>query len=167
MAIRYINGIPNVPRAVGPYSQVTIIDNLIYLSGQIGLNPETMEMVVGGVAAECDQVMKNILAVLGFLNIDFSHVMKTTIFLADMKDFQLVNGVYDKWLLGCKPARSTIQVAALPLGARVEIEAIAYLDLKDSPHLPQGSIKDFEDLHDSSVSCKGKDSGSPSHHNKA
>ena len=154
MSIRYINGVPGAPKAVGPYSQATIIDNQIYMSGQIGLHPESGAIVPGGVEAEAERVMKNIIAVLGHLSVDFSHILKTTIFLADMNDFQKVNQVYSKWMMDCRPARSTVQVAALPLGAQIEIEVVAVLELDGGPMVQSGTVKDLQDLQEQYVSCK-------------
>lgn len=119
------------PRAIGPYSQAIVADaasgRLVFLSGQIALSPETGTMVgAGDVRTETEQVMKNLSAVLAAAGCSFAHVVKTTIFLADMADFAAVNEVYGRALPeGHRPARATVQVAGLPRGARVEIDAIA------------------------------------------
>lgn len=153
MALKYINGVIGAPEAVGPYSQAVITDNLVYLSGQIPLD-SSGKLIEGNVEEQCEQVMKNIIAVLGHMQMDFSHVIKATVFLTDLKDFHSMNRVYSKWLCGCRPARSTIQVAALPLGAKIEIEVVAALRLKDAPMLDQGHIKDLEKLSErSGVTC--------------
>ncbi|MCL4140103.1 UNVERIFIED_CONTAM: hypothetical protein GTU68_060526 [Idotea baltica] len=154
MAIKYINGADNAPDAVGPYSQATIIEKTVYLSGQIPLNPKTGKLVEGDVEDQANQVMKNLVAVLGHMGLDFSHVVKTGIFLTDLSKFQLVNGVYSKWMGAYRPARATVQVAALPLGAQVEVEMIATLESLDHDILPEGSAKDLEDVASESYSCK-------------
>lgn len=154
MSIKYINGVPGAPAALGPYSQATIESNTVYLSGQIGFDPDTSELVSDSVEEQCDQVMKNILAVLGFMGLDFTHVMKATILLTDINDFHLINTIYSKWLCGSRPARSTYQVAALPLGAKVEIEMIAHLELDGGEMLAEGSIKDLQKIKEASVDCQ-------------
>ena len=100
-------------------------DDLIFLAGQVGLDPKTGGLVEGGTAAQADQAMKNLQAVLKAANSDFDKVVKTTIFLTDINDFAAVNEVYAKYLKQPYPARSTVQVSALPRGARVEIEMVA------------------------------------------
>lgn len=147
--IKYINGVENAPEAIGPYSQAVIYDGIAYLSGQIPLHPETGEMVEGGIEAQTTQVLKNILAVLGHLNVDFSAVLKTTIFLTDLGTFQTVNAIYEKWIGAVAPARSTVQVAELPRGALVEIECIAGLKSPDHLMLGHGSLEDLSDMDDS------------------
>jgi 2-iminobutanoate/2-iminopropanoate deaminase len=111
--------------AVGPYSVATEANGFVYLSGQVGLDPATGALAEGGVTAECDQVMRNIGAILGDLGLGFDDVVKTTVFIADITDYGAVNEVYGRHLGDSKPARSAFQVAALPLGARIEIEVIA------------------------------------------
>lgn len=113
------------PAAIGPYSQAIRIDRLLFLSGQIPLDPETGEIVPGDVTAQAEQVMKNLAAVLAAAGADFKHVVKTTIFLADMGKFAEVNAVYAKHFPEPFPARSTVEVSKLPKGALLEIEAIA------------------------------------------
>lgn len=115
------------PAAIGPYSQAKITGNLLYTSGQIPLVPETMEMVTGSIEAQTEQVIKNLNAVLARAGANWEKVVKTTVFLTDMNDFGAFNAVYEKMLDGAKPARSTVAVAALPRGAKVEIELIAEL----------------------------------------
>ncbi len=115
----------NAPAAIGPYSQAKIVGNLLFTAGQIPLVPETMEMVTGSIEAQTQQVMKNLSAVLAAANTGWDRVVKTTVFLTDMGDFAAFNAVYEKAIGGAKPARSTVQVAALPRGAKVEIELIA------------------------------------------
>ncbi len=112
------------PRAIGPYSQAIDTGDFVFLSGQIGLDPETGQMKAG-VEEQTHQVMRNLQAVLEAVGLDFSHVVKTTIYLQDLNDFQKVNEIYASYLQEPYPARATVQVAALPKGALVEIEMIA------------------------------------------
>lgn len=120
----FLNDLPGVPKAVGPYSQAASSNGLLFLSGQIGLNPETGKLVEGGLQAETEQVLKNIRAVLTATGLTFGDVVKTTIFLTDINHFKTVNEIYLAHMGDARPARSTIQIAALPLGAIVEIEMI-------------------------------------------
>ncbi len=112
------------PKAIGPYSQAIDTGDFVFLSGQIGLDPETGQMKAG-VEEQTHQVMKNLQAVLEAVGLDFSHVVKTTIYLQDLNDFGKVNEIYESYLKEPYPARATVQVAALPKGALVEIEMIA------------------------------------------
>ena len=116
---------PNAPAAIGPYSQAQITGNLLYTAGQIPLVPETMEMVTGPIEAQTQRVLANLDAVMKKANTGWDRVVKTTVFLTDLADFAAFNAVYEKHLGAAKPARSTVQVAALPRGAKVEIELIA------------------------------------------
>jgi 2-iminobutanoate/2-iminopropanoate deaminase len=114
------------PGAIGPYSQAVAAGGYVFTSGQIGLDPASGQLVEGGIEAQTRQVMANLAAVLAAAGLTFADVVKTTIFLIDMKDFTAVNEVYgESFEDGPKPARSTVAVAALPRGARVEIEALA------------------------------------------
>ena len=113
------------PKAVGPYSQAIQAGNFVFTAGQIGLDPTTGKLVKGGVKEQARQVMENLKAVLAAANTDFSRVVKTTVFLKEMTDFIHFNEVYGEYFLSEQPARSTFQVAALPLGAIIEIEMIA------------------------------------------
>ncbi len=113
------------PAPIGPYSQAVRSGKTIYCSGQIALDPSTGNLIDGDVSAQAEQVMKNLGAVLTAANCDYDDVVKTTIFLIDMNDFAAVNAVYGKYFDASKPARSTVAVAGLPRGARVEIDAIA------------------------------------------
>jgi 2-iminobutanoate/2-iminopropanoate deaminase len=117
----------DAPKAIGPYSQAIQVEagKMTFLSGQIPLDPKTMEMVQGDAATQAEQVMKNLLAVLTASGLDFSHVVRCTIFLTDLGDFAKVNEVYGRYFTGAPPSRATVQVAALPRGAKVEIDAIA------------------------------------------
>jgi len=113
------------PGAIGPYSQAIASGGYVFTSGQIGLDPSTGQLVDGDAAAQTRQVMTNVRAVLEAAGVTFDHVVKTTIFLVDMNDFAAVNAVYGESFAAAPPARSTVAVAALPRGARVEIEAVA------------------------------------------
>jgi 2-iminobutanoate/2-iminopropanoate deaminase len=113
------------PPAVGPYSQAVRVGSLLFCSGQIPVDPATKALVPGGIHEQVEQVLKNITAVLAAANLTLAHVVKATVFLVDLKDFAVMNGLYAQAFGEHKPARSTLQVAALPLGSRVEIEVIA------------------------------------------
>jgi 2-iminobutanoate/2-iminopropanoate deaminase len=113
------------PGAVGPYSQAITTDAFVFCSGQVGLDPTTGELVPGGVEAEAERVIRNLEAVLDAAGCSLADVVKTTCFLADINDFATFNGIYARFWPDAPPARSTFGVAALPRGARVEIEAIA------------------------------------------
>ena len=117
----------DAPKAIGPYSQAVQVDagKMTFLSGQIPLDPKTMNIVQGDVVDQAEQVMKNLGAVLKASGLDFSHVVRCTIFLTDLGDFTKVNEVYGRHFTGAPPARATVQVAALPRGSKVEIDAIA------------------------------------------
>jgi 2-iminobutanoate/2-iminopropanoate deaminase len=115
----------DAPKALGPYSQAIDAGEFVFCSGQVPIDPATGALVEGDIAAQTDRVMKNLSAVLAAAGLDFAHVVKTTIYLASMGDFPVVNEVYGGYFSAAPPARATVQVAALPLGARVEIEAIA------------------------------------------
>jgi 2-iminobutanoate/2-iminopropanoate deaminase len=118
---------PDAPKAIGPYSQAVAVPagRMVFLSGQIPLDPKTGEMVAGDVVAQAERVMLNLQAVLAAGGLKFADVVRTTIFLADLGDFAKVNEVYGRYFPADPPARATVQVAALPRGARVEIDAIA------------------------------------------
>ena len=121
---------PDAPKAIGPYSQAVEVRaaRALFLSGQIPLDPATGELVKGGIEEQTQRVMENLRAVLGAGGATFEHVVKCTIYLADLGDFGKVNEVYGKCFPGVPPARATVQVAALPRGARVEIDAVAVID---------------------------------------
>ena len=115
----------DAPKAVGPYSQAVVVGDALYCSGQIPLDPATGEVVAGGVREQTDQVLKNIGAVLQANGMDHSHVVKTTIFTTDLAKFGELNEVYASYFKEPYPARSTVQVSALPRGVQVEVEAVA------------------------------------------
>ena len=120
---------PDAPKAIGPYSQAIDIGNLLFCSGQIPLNPETMTLEPAEIATQTQRVLKNLKAVLIAGGSHPSKILKTTVFLTDLKNFEVFNRVYEEFFKneagGHAPARSTIQVSALPKAAMVEIEAIA------------------------------------------
>jgi 2-iminobutanoate/2-iminopropanoate deaminase len=113
------------PKAIGPYSQAIIAGGLVFTAGQIALDPATGEVVPGGVAEQTGRVMQNLAAILERAGSGLDRVVKTIVFLADMADFAAMNEVYGRAFGNHKPARSTVAVAGLPRGVRVEIEAIA------------------------------------------
>jgi 2-iminobutanoate/2-iminopropanoate deaminase len=113
------------PKPIGPYSQAVISGGLLFCSGQIALDPATGELVGGDVAAQTERALQNLLAVLREAKMGPENVVKTTVFLADMADFAKMNEVYARYLGKEPPARSTVQAAGLPKGARVEIDVIA------------------------------------------
>jgi len=116
----------NAPAAIGPYSQAVQVGDLVFLSGQLGVNPETGDFAQGGVEAQTRQAFENIKAVLAEAGLTMDNVVKTTVFLQDMNDFAAMNGVYVTYFTeGSYPARSAVQVAKLPKGGLVEIESIA------------------------------------------
>jgi 2-iminobutanoate/2-iminopropanoate deaminase len=113
------------PSAIGPYSQGIVTMGFLFTAGQIPLDPESGKMVEGGIVEQTDRVMQNLQEVLGAAGATWSDVVKTTVYLHDLSNFPTVNEVYGKWLGDARPARSTVQVTALPRGAMVEIDAIA------------------------------------------
>jgi 2-iminobutanoate/2-iminopropanoate deaminase len=113
------------PKAVGPYSQAVRAGSLLFISGQLPLNPASMKIEAETVAAQAEQVFANLKAILNQAGLGFEHLVKTTVLLADIRDFAAVNEVYARYFAGDFPARAAYQVAALPLGAKVEIESIA------------------------------------------
>lgn len=121
---RHIVQTDNAPGAVGPYSQATRTDQLVFTAGQIPLDPATGKMVDGDIQDQTRQSLKNLQAVLEAAGSGLESVMKTTVFLQDMGEFRLMNEIYAEFFPENPPARSAVEVAALPLGARVEIEAV-------------------------------------------
>jgi len=115
----------NAPGAIGPYSQAVKAGNMIFVSGQIPINPKTGEFVSGDIHEQTSQVLRNLSAILDAAGSSLNHVVKTTVFLADMNDFSAMNAVYSEFFIDNKPARATVEAARLPRDARVEIECIA------------------------------------------
>jgi len=115
----------NSPSPIGPYSQAIRIDGLVFISGQIPVNPNTGQVVNGDIEAQADQVLKNLSAILEASGSGLEKVVKTTVFLTNLDDFSAFNAVYEKYLGKAKPARSTVQVARLPKEVLLEIDAIA------------------------------------------
>jgi len=116
------------PSPIGPYNQAILVNDVLYVSGQIAINPETNELVLGSIEEESHQVMKNLQAVLSEADYSVENIVKTTIFLSDMSLFPKVNEVYGSYFTNDFPARETVAVAGLPKGVNVEISAIAYKD---------------------------------------
>lgn len=114
------------PKAIGPYSQGILVDNLLFTSGQIPINPETGELVEGSIEKQATQSMENIRNILAAEGLTFGDVVKTTIFLKDINDFAKVNEVYGKYFKDAPPARSCFEIAKLPKDAQIEIEVIAH-----------------------------------------
>ena len=115
----------HAPAAIGPYSQAIKAGGIVFASGQIPIDPKTGEFVQGGISEQTERVLKNLAAVLEAAGSSLDQVVKTTVFLADMKDFAAMNEVYGRFFSGVTPARATVAAAGLPRDARVEIEAIA------------------------------------------
>jgi 2-iminobutanoate/2-iminopropanoate deaminase len=118
---------PDAPAAIGPYSPAIRAGNLLFLSGQIPLNPADGQMASGDISVQTEQVLRNISALLTAAGATFSHVVRTTVFLVDLNEFAAMNEVYARYMPDPAPARSTVQVARLPRDARVEIDLIAVL----------------------------------------
>ena len=123
--MKKVISIPGAPLPIGPYSQAILNNDMLFISGQVPISPATGMMLEGDIAALTHQVLENIAALLKEANMDFNHIVKTTIFLADMNDFAVVNEVYGSYFESEFPARETVQAARLPKDARVEISAIA------------------------------------------
>ena len=116
----------NAPAPIGPYNQAIKIDNMLFISGQVAINPKNNELIQSSISDETDQVMKNLSAILKEANMDFRNVVKTTIFLSDMSYFNEVNNIYGSYLKeGQEPARETVAVKTLPKEVNVEISMIA------------------------------------------
>ena len=143
----------NAPQAIGPYSQAVRVGSFVYTAGQIAINPETSQIVTGGVTEQAEQVMQNLAAVLDAAGTGLENVVKTTIFLRYMKDFSAVNEVYGRHFVSEKPARSTVAVSALPLKALVEIEVVALIPGEEAV---QKSAKSKKKAKKKKVKGKGK-----------
>jgi 2-iminobutanoate/2-iminopropanoate deaminase len=124
MALRFVST-ARAPKAIGPYSQAVTVNGFLFTAGQVALDPDTGELVPGGITEQTTRALENLRAVLAAAGTDFSQVVKTTVFLVDMTDFTDMNAVYARAFADHRPARSTVAVAGLPRGARVEIEVIA------------------------------------------
>jgi 2-iminobutanoate/2-iminopropanoate deaminase len=122
---RTIISTTKAPAAIGPYSQAVRLGDLIYTAGQIPLVPETGKLIEGGIEEQTHQVMKNLSNILEAAGSDLAHVIKTTLFVTNLGDFAAINQVYGSFFAAEPPARSTVQVSALPLGAKIEIEVVA------------------------------------------
>ena len=118
---------PEAPAAIGAYSPAIRAGNLLFVSGQVPMNPATGTLVDGDIAAQTEQVMRNLTALLKAAGAGFEHVVKTTVFLTDMNDFAAMNAVYSKYVVDPPPARATVQVARLPRDVKVEIDLIAVI----------------------------------------
>lgn len=129
---------PNAPKALGPYSQAVKLGDFVYLSGQIPLDPTTGLVVEGGIQEQTQQVLKNIEAVLSEMNLETRHVVKTTVFMTDLSEFEEMNKIYAVYFNEPFPARSTIQVVALPKGVKIEIECIVIDTLVYEKQMTQG-----------------------------
>ncbi len=126
MALKKIIHSNSAAAPVGPYSQATLAGGFLFCSGQIAIDPRDNSVLKGSVEEQAELVMKNIQAVLQAGGLDFSHIVKTTIYLTDMNDFAKVNEVYGRYFVSEPPARSTVAVSALPKGVNVEVEVLAY-----------------------------------------
>ena len=118
---------PDAPKAMGAYSPAIKAGNLLFISGQIPVDPMTGDLVQGDIAAQADQVMQNLTALLRAAGASFTNVVRTTVYLADMNDFAGMNEVYSRYIVDPPPARATVQVARLPRDVKIEIDAIAVL----------------------------------------
>jgi 2-iminobutanoate/2-iminopropanoate deaminase len=126
--MKLINNAPNAPAAIGPYSQAVKTGNFLFCSGQIPIDPATGKIEASTVEGQTEQVLFNIRALLASQGAELSQVVKATVFLKEMTDFPKINPLYEVAFAGHKPARSTVQVAGLPLGALIEIEVIVELE---------------------------------------
>lgn len=123
--MRKIISTPNAPQAIGPYSQAVITGNMIFISGQVPINPETGKLIEGDIKSQTEQVMKNLNAILSEAGCTFENVVKTTCLLSDIANFKAMNEIYGQYFSKNPPARAAFAVKDLPLGALVEIEAVA------------------------------------------
>jgi len=113
------------PRPIGPYAQAVVAGDLVFCAGQVGLDPDSGRLVPGGIAAETARALENISAVLTAVGLGLDAIVKTTVYVVDLADVATVNEIYGRYLRAPYPARATVQVAGLPAGARIEIEAVA------------------------------------------
>jgi 2-iminobutanoate/2-iminopropanoate deaminase len=117
----------NAPAAIGPYSQAVVAGQFLFTAGQIALDPATGQLIEGGIEDQTERVLRNLTAILESAGTNWTQVVKTTVYLQDLGHFPTVNEIYGRWIGDARPARSTVQVSALPRGALVEIDAIAHL----------------------------------------
>ena len=125
--MRQVVSAPDAPKAMGAYSPAIKAGNLLFISGQIPVDPSTGNLIQGDIAAQAEQVMRNLTALLGAAGVGFDHVVRTTVYLADMNDFAGMNEVYSRFIVDPPPARATVQVARLPRDVKIEVDAIAVL----------------------------------------
>ena len=125
MTRRAIVDAPGLGKALGPYSRAVWAGNILYLAGQLGIDPATNKLVEGGAGPETEQLLKGVAAVLGAAGLSMANVIKSNVYLTDMKDFAAMNKVYETFFEEPYPARTTVGIAALPAGAHVEIEVVA------------------------------------------
>jgi 2-iminobutanoate/2-iminopropanoate deaminase len=125
--VRQVISAPDAPKAMGAYSPAIKAGNLLFISGQIPIDPASGNLVTGDITAQADRAMGNVAALLRAAGIGFEHVVRTTVFLADMNDFAAMNEVYSRYIVDPPPARATVQVARLPRDVRIEVDAIAML----------------------------------------
>lgn len=125
--MRQVISAPDAPKAMGAYSPAIKAGNLLFISGQIPVDPATGNLVDGDITAQADRVMRNVTALLRAAGVDFNQVVRTTVFLADMNDFAAMNEVYSRYIVDPPPARATVQVARLPRDVKIEIDAIAVI----------------------------------------
>jgi 2-iminobutanoate/2-iminopropanoate deaminase len=125
--LRHVVSAPDAPKALGAYSPAIKAGNLLFISGQIPVDPATGNLNQGDISAQTEQVMRNLAALLRAAGVGFTHVVRTTVYLADMNDFAAMNEVYSRHIADPPPARATVQVARLPRDVKIEIDAIAVL----------------------------------------
>ena len=125
--MRQVVSAPDAPNAMGAYSPAIKAGNLLFVSGQIPIDPATGTLIQGDIAAQAEQVMRNLTALLRAAGVGFDHVVRTTVYLADMNDFAGMNEVYSRYIVDPPPARATVQVARLPRDVKIEVDAIAVL----------------------------------------
>jgi len=125
--MRQVVTAPDAPKAMGAYSPAIKAGNLLFISGQIPIDPATGNLIGGDISAQADQVMRNLTALLHAAGASFTNVVRTTVYLADMNDFAAMNEVYSRYIIDPPPARATVQVARLPRDVKIEVDAIAVL----------------------------------------
>jgi 2-iminobutanoate/2-iminopropanoate deaminase len=126
-SVREAISAPDAPRAMGAYSPAIRAGNLLFVSGQIPIDPATGNLVTGDMTAQADQVMRNVTALLRAAGVGFEHVVRTTVYLSDMNEFAAMNEVYSRYIVDPPPARATVQVARLPRDVKIEVDCIAVM----------------------------------------